>query len=247
MTIAASGQSPPSLSQPKDAPRPTARGRGKQGKGGFAALLGTASPLTYRQQDNGTEEAVGFAARPLVAPASVAAKGETGCSGDPGHRLAKSDDVASVTNDGPATEALMMRREALQPEPPGQRPGATGVGKSLAAYFPAGATEPGVTPVVAAQQAQRRALGDRIMAGTPIEPSKQSGITRGALPTMFDLGGGLTIHLAADAANPRVLVRGARLGAQERDEVTARVIRLLRGHGVAISKRSIEFDGDRNG
>ncbi|NIJ36960.1 hypothetical protein FHR22_001644 [Sphingopyxis panaciterrae] len=210
---------------------------------------GAASPLTYRQQDNGAEEAVSFAARPLVAPASVAAKGETGRSGDAGQRLAKSDDIAPVADDGAAAEASRVRRGVLQPETPGQRPAVTGAGagERLAAYRTAGATDPGVTPLPAAPQAHRRALGDGIMAGAPVGPSKQSGMTRGAVPTTFDLGDGVKIHLAADAASLRVLVRGARLDAQERGEVTTRIIRLLRGHGVAISKRSIEFDGGTNG
>lgn len=62
----------------------------------------------------------------------------------------------------------------------------------------------------------------------------------------FDLGGGVAVYLAGEAANPRVLVRGARIDAEGRGEVVVRIVKLMRSHGFAVSEQAIEFEGGRS-
>lgn len=252
MTIAASGGPPATPAQPKDASRPNGSAAVKPSKGGFAAMLGGAgggAPLTYRQPDNRTDGAVGFAARPLVAPASVTTKSKAGRGHAPVRHLAKSDDIGPVTTDGPVAEAAAVRREASKLAVPDQRPGETrgAAGDRLSVQRSAGAMDAGIPPAATAPLVQPHGQGGRAAARGATGIAKPDGTVGAALPTTFDLGGGVTIHLAADAANPRVLVRGVRLGAQERGEVTARIVKLLRGYGIAISEQSIEFDEGTNG
>jgi hypothetical protein len=59
----------------------------------------------------------------------------------------------------------------------------------------------------------------------------------------FALGAGVTIHLGADEARPRVAVRGLRLDAADRGEAAGRIARLMRAYGYDVSEQMIDFEG----
>lgn len=60
---------------------------------------------------------------------------------------------------------------------------------------------------------------------------------------VFALGAGITIHLGADEARPRVAVRGLRLDAADRGEAAGRIVKLMRAYGYDISEHMIDFEG----
>lgn len=59
----------------------------------------------------------------------------------------------------------------------------------------------------------------------------------------FALGAGVTVHLGADEARPRVAVRGLRLDAADRGEAAGRIVKLMRAYGYDVSEQMIDFEG----
>ena len=57
------------------------------------------------------------------------------------------------------------------------------------------------------------------------------------------LGAGVSVHFSTEGSQTRVAVRGLRMEAADRDEITGRIAKLMRAHGYAVSEDMIYFEG----
>lgn len=220
----------------------------------FAGMLGHADPATpptFRRAPGEVGEAISFAAMPLVAPAALPA--------------VKAGDLGEVENRATETAANMpadashpqLREEGasnrsscqsgMEPNPttaPVSARASSGPAKSaVAASMTAGeANEPAANP---SPDRLRVAGSQAPTTGTKVRSAPVKAPVA-APPSMLDLGSGITVHLAGDADHPLVRVRGVRVGIDGGGEIKARIVKLMRSHGMKISEQAILFDGEKS-
>lgn len=247
MTMISAGKAPPAGAARQSAPRPAGDPRASSDKR-FAGMLGRmdlSPPLTFRRSPGQSGEAVSFAAMPLVAPVSLAvnAAAHDGLENLPAAAAAgaHADVTDHRSRDEPPGEPSLDRPHYEPAHAATSTAAGHGRGGAASPVAPGVAeTEPALLPV-----ASRAIRGERI-GGSATGRSNPADGTPAKIPLMLDLGSGITVHLAGDADNRRIWVRGANIEVEGRGDIKARIVRLMRSHGVVISEQSIEFDRGRN-
>lgn len=240
---------PGSRAASQEPARASGRPATKADRGEFAGMLtrlDSGPPPTFRQSRDGSDEPVSFAAMPLVAPASVEPVDEAEYGRTAEQELARPAASAPAALVGGMTD-IDARGPTLQPcAPVPPRLARNEMMVEAVRAVEAQAVLEAGAPVPGSHIAVLPSASGREVAADPTRRAKPAEIRSVQTLATFDLGGGVTVHLAADPVYPRVLVRGAPGEAVTRSEITARIVRLMRGHGFAVSEASVEYQQGRS-
>jgi len=209
---------------------------------GFAALLGagaSSSPaLAFNRSPGDTDGALAFAAMPIVAPVAIALAADARLDDPIGTKIQPDrPETAAATAAGSVTSAPADVPLADPAPPAAQTPSDARISRAAPTEAAPARGQAAITAT--ALRGRTNTAPAALPARSKAPPARMA--TTQSLE--LALGAGISVRLLTDESGTRVLVRGVRLDGSERGETTARVARLLRGHGHIVSEQSIAFEG----